>query len=179
MYLSWKKINSFIHEESTCDWETLPPVSFLVPAYNEEALIVETLQTYLHLPHPQKEIIIIDDGSHDKTMNLLKVMFQLKKSSNNHLSFYQSLLHPCLKVVCAPHKGKAAALNFGLMHTQYELICTMDADTIPNARGVKACLIEFSKNKNLIAAGGVIQILPSDKIKAGKYKFVFGSFSIL
>jgi len=140
----------------------LPAVSFLVPAYNEETLIVETIQTYLSLPLDNKEVIVVNDGSRDKTMKLLQIMFQLKKVGENS---YQSITQPCLKVIEAPHMGKAQALNFGLAFTKFELICTMDADTIPNAAGVEACLKAFALDPKLMAAGGIIQVLSSNELK--------------
>ncbi|MFP5384599.1 MAG: glycosyltransferase family 2 protein [Bacteriovoracia bacterium] len=162
LILSWLKIKSF---NRTTEVSEIPPVSFLVPAYNEETLIIETIQTYLSLPQEKKEIIIINDGSHDQTMNLLKIIYQLKKTNDPSGSLYKSITHPELQVVEAPHSGKATALNFGLTFARYDLVCTMDADTIPTARGVESCLRAFASDKNLIAAGGVIQVLSSQVLK--------------
>ena len=163
MVFSWMKIKS--HRNRYKDQKEIPPVSFLVPAYNEESLIVETIQTYLSLPQEKKEIIVVDDGSHDKTMRLLKVMFHLVKAEHPTGKLYKSITHPELKVVEAPRLGKAAALNFGLRFTQYDLVCTMDADTIPTARGVEACLRAFGADQKLIAAGGVMQVLNSSVLR--------------
>lgn len=165
MVLSWLKIKRYRHrrikEKSLTD---LPPVSFIIPAFNEESLIVETIQTYLSLPQVKKEIIVINDGSHDKTMKLLQNMFQLQKSDTQNI-LYRSITYPELKVLEAPHMGKAQALNLGISHASFELICTMDADTIPNARGVDACLRSFAHDSKLMAVGGVIQVLSSQVLK--------------
>lgn len=163
MFLSWMKIRNF--QASDKGVNEIPAVSFLVPAYNEESLIVETIQTYLSLPQEKKEIIVVDDGSHDKTMNLLKIMFQLHRSEEPSGRLYKSITHPELKVVEAPRGGKATALNYGMRFAQYDLVCTMDADTIPTARGVEACLRAFGKDSKLVACGGVMQVLNSSVLK--------------
>ena len=162
LVLSWLKIKNFNRRKTVTE---VPPVSFLIPAYNEETLIIETIQTYLSLPQEKKEIIIINDGSHDKTMNLLKIIYQLQKTDDPSGKLYKSITHPELIVVEAPHSGKASALNFGLTFARYDLICTMDADTIPTPRGVESCLRAFATDKKLIAAGGVIQVLPTQVLK--------------
>lgn len=154
LVLSWMKIRRWPKNENIA----LPGVSFLIPAYNEESLIVETIQTYLSLQHDQKEIIVINDGSSDQTMRLLSTMYFLRKTSDK---MYQSITHPALRIINVPHVGKAQALNHGLFHSSYDLVCTMDADTIPSKEGVEACLAAFAKDKKLIAAGGVIQVMNS------------------
>lgn len=165
MLLSWVKIKRYkrVLRKSKNPSE-LPPVSFIIPAFNEESLIVETIQTYLSLPQGKKEIIVINDGSHDKTMKLLQNMFQLKKESADSMIF-RSITHPELLVLEAPHMGKSQALNLGVEHASFDLICTMDADTIPHARGISECLMAIRDDKKLVAVGGVIQVLNSKVLK--------------
>ena len=163
LFLSWLKIKKYSGVNE--DLQHLPPVSFIVPAYNEESLIVETIQTYLSLPQENKEVIVINDGSHDQTMRLLQVMYQLKKTESPEGLLFRSITHPELKVIEAQHLGKAQALNLGVKFARHDIICTMDADTIPTASGVQKCLEAFKKDKTLIAAGGVIQVLSSEELK--------------
>lgn len=165
MMLSWLKIKRYrmsMRRSKTA--ETLPAVTFIIPAFNEESLIVETIQTYLSLPQEKKEIIVINDGSHDQTFKMLQTMFQLKRSETDEAVFH-SITNPGLKVLEASHMGKAQALNFGVSYASHDLICTMDADTIPTARGVEGCLQAFAADSKLVAAGGVIQVLNSQVIK--------------
>jgi cellulose synthase/poly-beta-1,6-N-acetylglucosamine synthase-like glycosyltransferase len=107
---------------------------------------------------------VINDGSHDQTLRLLQVMFQLRRDHKNP-KLFTSITFPELRVIEAPHLGKAQALNFGVAIAHHQLICTMDADTIPDARGVETCLRAFGKDQKLIAVGGVIQVLNSTVIK--------------
>lgn len=158
MLLSWMKVKKYGREiKKVGAPQKLPAVSFVIPAFNEESLIVETIQTYLALPQDKKEIIVINDGSHDKTFKLLQTMFQLRRQEESNI--FSSITHPHLIVLEATHMGKAQALNLGITHAQYELVCTMDADTIPTARGVEGCLRAFAHDSKLVAAGGVIHVL--------------------
>lgn len=160
MFLSWVEVKRYRREiKKQVNTEIVPAVSFIIPAFNEESLIVETIQTYLLLPQERKEIIIINDGSHDQTFKLLQTMFQLKRIESS--SLFHSITSSNLFVIEAIHMGKAQALNYGINHAKYDLICTMDADTIPNARGVEGCLRAFAHDPKLVAAGGIIQTLPA------------------
>lgn len=163
MLLSWLKIRRYRKRHTTEKMiKDLPAVSFIIPAFNEESLIVETIQTYLSLPQTKKEIIVINDGSHDQTLKLLQNMFQLQKVQDR---IFRSITQPELMVLEAPHMGKSQALNFGVSHASFDIICTMDADTIPTARGVEACLRSFASDPKLVAVGGVIQVLSSPVLK--------------
>ncbi len=164
MIFSWMKVRRFNQRDLLSKEIATPGVSFIVPVYNEESLIVETIQTYLSLPQTNREIIVINDGSHDQTMRLLQIMFQLHRDQKNP-KLFRSISFPELKVIEAPHLGKAQALNFGVSMASNELICTMDADTIPDARGVETCLRAFGRDQSLIAVGGVIQVLHSQSVK--------------
>ena len=162
MLLSWVKVKKYrLEMKQQPNSEKVAAVSFIIPAFNEESLIVETIQSYLLLPQDKKEIIVINDGSQDKTFKLLQTMFQLKRDEGS-ISLFHSITSPDLRVIEATHVGKAQALNFGISQAKYDLICTMDADTIPTATGVEGCLRAFSQDNNLIAAGGVIQVLNAD-----------------
>jgi len=161
MLLSWVEIKKYRRElKKPTNRDKIPAVSFIIPAFNEESLIVETIQTYLALPQEKKEIIVINDGSHDKTFKLLQTMFQLRRLEESS-NVFQSITACDLRVLETPHMGKAQALNYGIENAKYDLICTMDADTIPTARGVEGCLRAFAQDPKLIAAGGVLHTLNS------------------
>ena len=150
-------------KQSPIPTENLNAVTFIIPAYNEESLITETIQTYLQLKNIKKEIIVVDDGSADHTFKLLQAMFQLRRNDPSS-GIFTSISNPDLIVIKAQHEGKAKALNLGIAHAKYELICTMDADTIPSPQGVISCLESFYNNPKLIAAGGIIKVLKSHVI---------------
>jgi cellulose synthase/poly-beta-1,6-N-acetylglucosamine synthase-like glycosyltransferase len=165
MLFSWLKIRVYNQRERHLNLDRYRTgVSFIVPAFNEESLIVETIQTYLSLDYPRKEIIIINDGSKDQTFRLLQIMFQLRRTGADSTQF-SSITYPELKVIQAEHRGKAHALNTGIMHASNEIICTMDADTIPTREGVEAALKAFEWDPGLMAVGGIIQVLNTHVLK--------------
>ncbi|MDB4901665.1 MAG: icaA 2 [Mucilaginibacter sp.] len=92
----------------------LPPVSIIVPGYNEEVTVIKTIQSLLKTEYPAFEIIFVNDGSKDKTYELV----------NNAYGN-----HPLVKVLTKPNGGKATALNFGINHAQNDFVVCIDADT--------------------------------------------------
>src|SRR5665213_3331133 len=96
------------------DPNELGSVSIIVPGYNEEVTAIKTIQSLLKTEYPSFEIIFVDDGSKDKT-------FELVNGAYGH--------HPMVKVLTKPNGGKASALNFGISHAKNEFVVCIDADT--------------------------------------------------
>ncbi|WP_189591424.1 glycosyltransferase [Streptomyces massasporeus] len=93
--------------------ETSGPVTVLVPAYNEEAGIGATLRSLLDSRHRELQVVVIDDGSTDRTADI---------AANTG--------DPRVEVVRQANSGKAAALNTGLAHARYDIVVMVDADTV-------------------------------------------------
>lgn len=91
-----------------------PPVSIIVPAYNEELNAVKTIENLLQLDYPDFDIIFIDDGSKDNTYQKVFTAF----SNNKKVS-----------VLTKPNGGKASALNYGISHAKNDFVVCIDADT--------------------------------------------------
>ncbi len=91
-----------------------PFVSIIVPAYNEEVNAVSSLHNLLKCDYPHFEIIFVDDGSKDKTFEIVKAAFE-----NN----------PLVKVLTKPNGGKATALQFGIEESKADYVVCIDADT--------------------------------------------------
>ncbi len=89
------------------------PVTVLIPAYNEEAGIESTVRSLLASTHWQLQIIVIDDGSTDRTADLATLIDD-----------------PRVLVVRQPNAGKAVALNTGLVHAHHDIVVMVDADTV-------------------------------------------------
>jgi len=96
------------------DPNELGSVSIIVPGYNEEVTAIKTIQSLLKTEYPSFEIIFVDDGSKDKT-------YELINGAYGH--------HPMVKVLTKPNGGKASALNFGISHAKNEFVVCIDADT--------------------------------------------------
>ncbi|WP_295389862.1 glycosyltransferase [uncultured Thiodictyon sp.] len=98
------------------DPDYAPMVAVVVPAFNEEKVIVQTITSLLASDHPSRfEIIVVDDGSPDATFRVARDTFADD---------------PRVRVFTEPNAGKPAALNFGIAQTQAEIIVAMDADTV-------------------------------------------------
>jgi cellulose synthase/poly-beta-1,6-N-acetylglucosamine synthase-like glycosyltransferase len=86
----------------------------LIPAFNEEKVIVTTIQRILASDHPRMEVLVIDDGSKDHTAYIVRSHFM----NDSRVS-----------VMSIPNGGKANALNVGMANAKYEVIVALDADT--------------------------------------------------
>ena len=89
------------------------PVTVLVPAYNEEAGIEGTIQSLLASTHQKLQVIVIDDGSTDRTA-------EIAAASNDSR----------VLVIRQPNSGKPTALNTGLAHAKHDIVVMVDADTV-------------------------------------------------
>jgi cellulose synthase/poly-beta-1,6-N-acetylglucosamine synthase-like glycosyltransferase/peptidoglycan/xylan/chitin deacetylase (PgdA/CDA1 family)/spore germination protein YaaH len=96
-----------------------PRVAVLIPAYNEEKVIVRTVQAVLASNYPDMRVIVIDDGSSDRTLEVARTAFDREQTSGQVL------------ILTKPNSGKAEALNFGLEHLRdEEVFVGIDADTV-------------------------------------------------
>ncbi|WP_306317759.1 MULTISPECIES: bifunctional polysaccharide deacetylase/glycosyltransferase family 2 protein [unclassified Streptomyces] len=102
--------------------EIRDPVTVLVPAYNEEAGIGATLRSLLASTHQRLQIIVIDDGSSDRTVEIADEYARRD---------------PRIQVVCQPNSGKAAALNHGLKYTRCPYVVMVDSDTVFEADAIQ------------------------------------------
>ncbi|MFW6057318.1 MAG: glycosyltransferase family 2 protein, partial [Persicimonas sp.] len=116
-----------------------PPISVLAPAYNEAETIVDSVRAFLQLEYPQHQVIVINDGSTDSTLEKLQAEFDLEPvdliirreiETKPVRGVYQSRKDARLYVVDKENGGKADALNVGINTSRYPLICCADADTI-------------------------------------------------
>ena len=118
----------------------LPPVSIIVPAYNEEVNAVATIQSLLKTEYPSFEIIFVDDGSKDKTFEVVTAAY-----ADN----------PLVKILTKPNGGKASALNFGITHTQSDFVVCIDADTQLKTDAIYHLMTYFTDDEIGAVAGTV------------------------
>jgi poly-beta-1,6 N-acetyl-D-glucosamine synthase len=134
LYLGYRKGRSF---------KGKPFVSVLIPAYNEEVGIAKTLRSCIGQSYGNYEVIVIDDGSKDRTREIAE------KFTERNWSFL---------VVNQRNKGKAAALNEGLKHARGEFIITIDADSELHHRALETIMNRFNSDKIGAVAGNVVGI---------------------
>ena len=145
-----------------------PGVAVIIPAYNEAAVIVDSLSTVINQTYEDLEIIVVNDGSRDKTLKKLTDNFELyeafvptytRLSTTGVATTYRSRIHKNLVVIdkLRSGKGKGDALNVGIGYAKKELICVVDADSVLKDDAVEKLTAPFIKDKRTIAAGGAIR----------------------
>jgi cellulose synthase/poly-beta-1,6-N-acetylglucosamine synthase-like glycosyltransferase len=155
-----------------------PPISVLAPAFNEEANVVENVRSLLMLDYPLFEVILINDGSRDRTLGRLVDAFDLRRSARCFertlpckmiRSVYDSPIYPNLVVVDKENGGKADALNAGLNLSLYPLFCAIDADSILESDALLRLVRPFVDAPGVtIAAGGVVRVANGCDIHGGR-----------
>ncbi|MFO7867121.1 MAG: glycosyltransferase [Candidatus Aminicenantes bacterium] len=176
--MSFREIKRNIHRVTAFDLEFVlaspyyRPISIIVPSYNEEETIVDTVNSLLALDYPQYEIVLVNDGSTDKTMEVLEKNFNLvrhprpiKKDLSHEpvKDVFISLKHPILKVVGKENGKKYDALNTGINASLYPVICSVDADSILDSEGLLRAARQFVRDKEVVATGGIVRPLnPKD-----------------
>jgi peptidoglycan-N-acetylglucosamine deacetylase len=120
----------------------LPQVAVLIPAYNEEKVIERTIQGALDSDYPNLRVIVIDDGSKDRTLEIARRAFAAEEAAGRVL------------ILTKPNGGKAEALNFGLEHIgNAELFVGIDADTIIAPDAIARMVPHFLNPKVAAVAG--------------------------
>ncbi|WP_158799492.1 glycosyltransferase [Pedobacter sp. L105] len=115
-------------------------VSVIIPAYNEEVTVVNTINSLLRTTYPNVEFIFVDDGSKDRTVELVKEAF-------GHM--------PQVKIFTKPNGGKATALNYGIQHTDSEFVICIDADTQLKTDAITELMRYFYEDEIAAVAGTV------------------------
>ena len=124
--------------------EACPKVTIIIPAHNEERTIVKSIETALEANYQNKEIIVVDDGSTDKTYALA-----LPYSKNKTIK----LLHR--KIASG---SKAGALNYGLLFASGEVVVTVDADTLLDRDAIQEAVNTLTTG-DIIAVSGNVKVL--------------------
>ena len=151
-------------------------VAILVPAYNEAATVADSVRSLLALDYPKLEVIAINDGSRDETLEVLRREFRLQPEANDYVDLlgtapvravYRSGLDPRLAVVDKPNSGKADSLNVGLALTRMPLVVTVDSDSLL-APSALSRLADLFLRRNAAAAGGLIAAANGVQVKNGR-----------
>ncbi len=153
-----------------------PPITLLAPAYNEEATCVQATRSLLNLQYPDYEVVVINDGSRDRTLERLVEAFDLVPAARAPTAAVptaavratlRSRIHPNLWVVDKANGGKADALNAGLNHSRTPLVCAMDADSLLEREALARIVRPFLEDDRTVAVGGVIRIVNGCTVESG------------
>ncbi|MEX2584168.1 MAG: glycosyltransferase [Gemmatimonadota bacterium] len=158
-----------------------PPITVIAPAFNEERSCVQMVQALLALDYPDHEIIVIDDGSTDETLDLLGMAFELEPAFRTVTAdlphapvtaTLQSRNHPNLWVLAKENGGTADALNAGINHCQTPLVCRVDADGVLEAEALVRGVRPFLEDASTVAVGGIVRVANGCTIEDGRVKEV-------
>jgi cellulose synthase/poly-beta-1,6-N-acetylglucosamine synthase-like glycosyltransferase/peptidoglycan/xylan/chitin deacetylase (PgdA/CDA1 family)/spore germination protein YaaH len=118
-----------------------PPVAVLIPAFNEEAVIVRTIRSVLRSDYNNLRVIVIDDGSTDSTAELAREAYP------------QEIADGHVQVLSKPNGGKAAALNYALERIDEEIYVGIDADTVIASDAIRKLIYHFEDERVGAIAG--------------------------
>ncbi len=154
-----------------------PGIGIIVPAYNEAATIIESVQSMLSLNYPEMELVVVNDGSTDETLDRLIENFDLEAieaeipidvPTENVRGVYRSTTYEELLVVDKENGGKSDALNAGIWLTEMSLFCAVDSDTIIDRDALLQLVRPFlERPETAVASGGVIRVANACTIEDG------------
>ncbi len=153
-----------------------PPISILIPAFNEEQSIVSTIHSVLRLDYPEFEIVVVNDGSNDETVARVIAAFAMVEFPEAYRqrlptepirAIYASPRFPRLRMVDKDNGGKSDALNAGINCIRYPLFCAIDADCILNPGSLARVVRPFLDDSTTVASGGVVRVLNGCTVKNG------------
>ena len=155
------------------------PVSIIVPAYNEEVTILETIHSLSQLKYKIYEIIVVNDGSKDETGTIVQETLHLKKVmrpifrqvvSKEAETIYEGFVgnHIPITLINKVNGGKADSINMGINASKYPYFVCMDADSILQKDSLTKIVSPVLENENVIAVGSMIRISNDSVFKDGE-----------
>ncbi|MDZ4711875.1 MAG: glycosyltransferase [bacterium] len=139
-----------------------PLISVIVPAYNRRHFILETLESVYHQTHKSIELIIVDDGSSDGTVSIVRSWLEQKRIRFSNVVFE----------VFEVNKGKSAAVNFGFKVFKGDYLMILDSDDVLIEDALKKEVEFFTRHADVDAiCAGAYCIGPSGKINRPFHPF--------
>lgn len=179
--VKYVKRNSFVDYKSIASSPFAPSISVLAPAYNEGKTIIENVRSLLSIHYHNYEVIIINDGSKDDSVQKLIDVYQLEKvdykvreqlETKPIRGIYRSKnpVYSKITLVDKENGGKSDALNAGLNVARNQLVACIDVDCILEEDALLKMVKPFleDENKQVIATGGVVRIANSCVIEDGR-----------
>ena len=172
--------NSYVDYNSIVSSPLAPTISVIAPAFNESQSIEDNIRTLLSLYYNNFEVVVVNDGSSDNSMELMIKTYDLEK-----VNYFFDYRLPCkrirgvyksrnrsfkkLTVIDKINGGKADSLNAGLNVCKNDLVVSIDADSIMEPDALLKMVKPFmeAKENKVIGTGGVIRIANSCDISGG------------
>jgi cellulose synthase/poly-beta-1,6-N-acetylglucosamine synthase-like glycosyltransferase len=160
-----------------------PPITILVPAHNEEKSICVALRNLLDLDYPDLEVIAINDGSTDRTLEVVQQEFALRRVRAVYVpqapsapvrGLYRSNADARLIMVDKEAGGsKADAVNAGLNAATSPYVCVVDADSVLERDALLRIMLPvLTDPKRVVCVGGIVRVLNGSEIEAGRIRRV-------
>ena len=155
----------------------VPRVSILVPAYNESVSIVESLRSLLTLQYPYYEVVLVNDGSKDDTLERLIDAYDLyevppavmrRLRTQRVRAYYRSRTWSKLVVIDKENGGKADSLNVALDAARFPYVLACDADTLIEPDALLRLARPFLFDQKIAAVGGTIRVVNSCRVEDGR-----------
>ncbi|MEX0274682.1 MAG: glycosyltransferase family 2 protein [Flavobacteriaceae bacterium] len=156
-----------------------PSISIIAPAYNEEATIIENIKSLLSLRYDNYEVIVVNDGSRDGTLDKIMTSFELVKEEGIPAQFPGKRIRGIYKsedkqldrlvVIDKVNGGKSDALNAGINYSRNRFVGCIDVDCLLNPDALSHVVRAFYQEpkKKVVAVGSVIRVANSCKISEG------------
>jgi len=174
----YHRMTSYVRMKEIFALPLAKPISIIVPAFNEGAGILESVRSLLALEYPLYEVIVVNDGSTDSTLEKLVTAFELRKTSRVFRKsidtapvrgIYMSPKEQRLVVVDKVNGKKADAMNAGLNIARYPLFCAIDADSILDRDALLKVVRPFHEDpERTVGVGGVVRLSNGCTIKNGQ-----------
>jgi cellulose synthase/poly-beta-1,6-N-acetylglucosamine synthase-like glycosyltransferase len=181
--LGWSEISRWVRRRRLRDFETIAsselslPVSIIVPAFDEEKVIVASVRSLLGAHYPSFEVVIVNDGSSDATLEELRRAFGLVRVERVPRARLQTRPvrgvwvgadDPRVVVVDKENGGKADALNAGLSFARYPLFCAVDSDTMLDPDALPRLVWHFQARPETVACGGIVRIVNGSSVDGAR-----------
>jgi cellulose synthase/poly-beta-1,6-N-acetylglucosamine synthase-like glycosyltransferase len=175
-------INRLQHEDENEPQSFSPEtegITIISPAYNEEKSIIGAIESLLALNYAPYEVIVVNDGSRDETLKLLIEGFDLFPTHEHVIDqvkatpvreTYRSKKDARLRVINKPNGGKADALNVGINHAAYDIICGVDADSMLDKESLNRIVQPLLKDGRTIAVGGMVRVMNGCELDHGQIR---------
>ena len=147
---------------------TQHPISIIVPAYNEEVSIITCIENLLELDYPDYQVILVNDGSKDRTMQKVLQHFDMEKveldeppdaiNTMKLRALYRLKNNNRLLVLDKENGGKSDAINAGINYAHGKYICTIDADSVLDPDALKEVVSPFIDDPGTIVTGGQLAV---------------------
>jgi poly-beta-1,6-N-acetyl-D-glucosamine synthase len=138
----WQDVHRHRKKRRPRDDAFQPSITVIIPAHNEELVILRALESVYANDYAAREVIVVDDGSRDRTLSLIQ------EYKHQHQRY-------CLRIESQPNQGKAVALNRAIALAKSELVMVLDADSLLHPGAISEIVTYFRDPQVMMAATNV------------------------